>query len=101
MSSHRTAPLVWVALPDASQQVVATPSCGPYDAPSNDGFDCSDWVCLGLGVALAAVSGRSAAPGRSISGRQGASSTRMPVAIAKNLADGAAPRAAAGRGSGR
>ena len=55
----------------------------------------------GLGMALALVSGRSAAPARSISGRQGASSARMPVAIAKNLADRAAPRVAAGRGSGR
>ena len=45
----------------------------------------------GLGMALALVSGRSAAPARSISGRQGASSARMPVAIAKNLADRAAP----------
>ena len=55
----------------------------------------------GLGMALALVLGRSAAPMRSISGRQGASPTRMPMVIAKNLADGAAPRAAVGRGSGR
>ena len=55
----------------------------------------------GLGMALALVLGRSAAPGRSISSRQGASPTRMPMVIAKNLADRAAPRAAAGRGSGR
>ena len=55
----------------------------------------------GLGMALALVLGRSAALARSISGCQGAVTTRMPVAIAKNPADRAAPRAAAGRGSGR
>ena len=55
----------------------------------------------GLGMALALVLGRSAAPGRSISSHQCTSMTRMPVAIAKNPADRAAPRAAAGRGSGR
>ena len=55
----------------------------------------------GLGMALALVLGCSAAPGRSISSHQCTSMTRMPVAIAKNLADRAAPRAAAGRGSVR
>ena len=55
----------------------------------------------GLGMALALVLGRSAAPGRSISSHQCTSMTRMPVAIAKNPADRAAPRAAAGRGSVR
>lgn len=37
-------------------------------------------------MALALVSGRSAAPGWSISGHQGTSPTRMPMVIAKNLA---------------